>query len=353
LTDNSISYRSSWLKHFIWLFALLVLLIISSIMIGSVYIPLDQIWLAIWSASGADPTWQSIIWDIRMPRALTAVLAGVSLSVAGLHMQTLFRNPLAGPSVLGITSGASLGVAFLVLGGGFATGIYALQQLGVTAHWLVFIFAFLGATVVLFIILFVSFRVTDNVVLLIVGIMVGNITLSLVSIWQYFSAPEAIRDFLIWTFGSFDSVSWSMINIFFWVAMSGFILSMILSKILNTMLLGDQYAISMGVHVRRARVSIILVTALLAGVTTAFCGPIGFVGIAVPHLARAIIRDTDHKLMIPFSALIGAIIAVFCDIIAQLPGSQYTLPINAITALIGSPVVIMVILGSKNLKGAF
>lgn len=346
-------YQNKWKDHVIWMFLLLIFLCCINVFTGSVHITVADTFRSVFNIGQPREEWRQIIWKIRIPRMLTALLAGVSLSVAGLQMQTLFRNPLAGPSVLGVTSGASLGVALLILGGGYSAGIYALHQLGVAANWVLFLFAFLGASSIMFIILIISFRITDNVVLLIVGIMVGNITISLVSIWQYFSAPEAIRDFIIWTFGSFDSVSWGMLSIFAMATAAGLILSISLSKTLNILLLGDQYAFSMGINVIRARWLIILVTAILAGGVTAFCGPIGFLGIAVPHLVRAIVKNTDHKIMIPFSALMGGIVALFCNVIAQLPGSSYTLPINAITALIGSPVVIIVILGSKNLKGSF
>ena len=268
-------------------------------------------------------------------------------------MQTLFRNPLAGPSVLGITAGASLGVAIVMLASGAATNAFAIKQLGISGSWLIVLASTMGSALVLLIILGISMRIKDNIVLLIVGIMVGNVTISLISVWQYFSSPEEIQDYLIWTFGSLGGVIEDQLLLLSIVVISGLFLSMIASKSLNVMLLGENYARSMGLSTSYLRVTVILATSLLAGSVTGFCGPIGFIGIAVPHLTRSLLNTSDHRFLIPSSALMGALLMLICDIIAQLPGSQTTLPINAVTALVGSPIVIWVIMKNRNLKASF
>jgi iron complex transport system permease protein len=297
--------------------------------------------------------WEKIIFMIRLPKTLSAVLAGSALAVAGLQMQTLFHNPLAGPSVLGITAGASFGVALVMLSGGGAATIYAIQQLEIGGSWLIVIASALGAASVMAIILLVSIRLKDNISLLIIGIMIGNISISVVSIWQYFSEPEQIQDYLMWTFGSLGGVTSGQLGIFASVVIFGLLLVFLSSKSLNTLLLGENYARSLGLNIKLTRLFLIVTTSLLAGAVTGFCGPIAFVGIAVPHIARAALGTSDHRVLIPASLIIGAMLMLFCDIIAQLPGSQYSLPINAITALLGSPIVVWVILKNRNLKTAF
>ncbi|ACF14899.1 transport system permease protein [Chloroherpeton thalassium ATCC 35110] len=321
--------------------------------LGSVQIPLAEVVNILLGEESENLAWQKIIEFIRVPKAFTAVLAGAALSVGGLQMQTLFRNPLAGPSVLGITSGASLGVAVVMLASGAATNAFAIKQLGISGSWLIVLASTLGSALVLLVILAISIRIRDNIVLLIVGIMVGNITISLISIWQYFSAPEEIQDYLIWTFGSLGGVIEEQLMLLSVVVLLGFVVSLSASKSLNVMLLGENYARSMGLSTGYVRFTVILATSLLAGSVTGFCGPIGFIGIAVPHLTRSMLNTSDHRFLIPSSALVGAILMLFCDIIAQLPGSQTTLPINAVTALVGSPVVIWVIMKKRNLKASF
>ena len=312
--------------------------------LGSVAIPPKQVLKILLGVSSDSLAWVNIVEQIRLPKAVTAVLAGAALSVGGLQMQTLFRNPLAGPSVLGITSGASLGVALVTLGTGSTLTTYAIQTIGLSQGWLVVLAATSGAALVLLIILWISFRVGDYVVLLIVGLMVGNITLSLVGIWQYFSRPEQIQNYVLWTLGSLHSVTPHHLPILLSVIGGGIVLSFLSSKGLNALLLGENYATSLGLSLIRARTLIIVATSLLAGAVTGFCGPIGFVGIAVPHLTRSLLNTSDHFVLIPAVSVLGAIIMLFCDIVSQLPGHQATLPINAVTALIGSPVVIWIIL---------
>jgi len=288
-----------------------------------------------------------------MPKAISAVLAGTGLAAAGLQMQTLFHNPLAGPSVLGITAGASLGVAMIMLTGGGVTSIYAISELGLGGSWLIVIASALGASMVMVFILLLSIRLRDNVSLLIIGIMVGNLTISLVSIWQYFSEPEQIQDYLMWTFGSLGGVTTDQLKIFGTVVVVGLLLTLMNSKALNTMLLGENYARSLGLNVFYARSFIIVTTSILAGAVTGFCGPIAFIGIAVPHLSRTLLGTSNHRILIPATIILGAALMLGCDIIAQLPGSQVSLPINAITALLGSPVVVWVIMKRRNLRMAF
>jgi len=330
-----------------------VLFFVIDLALGSVQIPLGEVVNILLGKESENLAWQKIIEFIRIPKAFTAVLAGAALSVGGLQMQTLFRNPLAGPSVLGITAGASLGVAVVMLASGAATNAFAIKQLGISGSWLIVLASTFGSALVLLIILGISIRIRDNIVLLIVGIMVGNITISLISIWQYFSAPEEIQDYLIWTFGSLGGVIEDQLWLLGIIVSLGFFVSLAASKSLNVMLLGESYARSMGLSTSYVRFTVILATSLLAGSVTGFCGPIGFIGIAVPHLTRSILNTSDHRFLIPSSALVGAILMLVCDIIAGLPGSQTTLPINAVTAIVGSPVVIWVIMKTRNLKASF
>jgi iron complex transport system permease protein len=255
--------------------------------------------------------------------------------------------------VLGITAGASLGVAVVMLAAGTITSIFAIQQLSSLGSWLIIGAASIGSAAVLFLILLISMRIRDSVTLLIIGLMIGNMTIALVSIWQYFSNPEQIRDYLIWTFGSLGGVTGDQLWILTPVVLVGSLIAFGLSKSLNGLLLGENYARSMGLSVRRSRLWIIVSTSLLAGGVTAFCGPIGFVGVAVPHLTRSLLNTNEHRILIPATLLMGAILMLACDIVAQVPGSSTTLPISAVTSMVGSPVVIWVIVKRKNLQASF
>ena len=345
----STTIKPTGIPPFIWLGMLgsLLLLFLLDVALGSVRIPLYDVVRIVLGTASEPVAWVNIIEKIRIPKAVTAVLAGAALSVGGLQMQTLFHNPLAGPSVLGITSGASLGVALITLSAGSATTTYAVKALGLSGGWLIVLAATGGAALVLLLILGISYYVRDYVVLLIVGIMVGNITLSLVGIWQYFSQPEQIQDYVLWTLGSLSGVTSRHLPVLLTVVLFGLFLSFVASKWLNALLLGENYATSLGLSLARARTLIIVATSLLAGAITGFCGPIGFVGIAVPHLTRSLLNTSDHFVLIPAVSILGAIIMLFCDIVSQLPGHQATLPINAVTALIGSPVVIWIILRQR------
>jgi len=323
-----------------------------SLAMGSVSIPLDAVVAILWDASDQKHSWTHIIHSIRLPRALTAVLAGAALSASGLQMQTLFRNPLADPFILGISAGASLGVALVVLSTG-VTGSGLLAGLGLLGHFGVVFAAVAGAALVLGLVMLVSRRVQHNMTLLILGLMFGYLTGAIVSVLLYFSIPEQVQTYVLWTFGSFGAVTWSQLAFLAPVVLAGLGIAVLLIKPLNALMLGEIYARSMGLSVKRARWWIILSAALLAGAVTAYCGPIGFLGVAVPHLCRALFNTSDHRVLLPSSILLGGILALAADLIARLPGSQATLPLNAVTALIGAPVVTWIILRRRNLRQAF
>ncbi len=336
--------------------SLLVILLVGafvlSLTIGSVSIPLDQVLTILLGGEPARATWTTIVVDFRLPKALTAIFAGAALGAAGLNMQTLFRNPLADPYVLGISSGASLGVALVVLslgttGGVLLAGLGLAGDLGLTAA------AILGAAVAMLIVIAAASRVQSVMTLLILGLMFGYATGAVVSLLLYFSIPERIQAYINWTFGSFGGVNWRQMPLFVGAVTLGLIGTFLLSKPLNALLLGETYARSLGLNVRRARLGIIISAALLTGTVTAFCGPIGFLGLAVPHLSRTLLGAADHRLLIPACACLGGLLALVADLIAQAPGSQIVLPLNAITALIGAPVVVLVILRRRNLRESF
>ncbi|MDQ1090371.1 iron ABC transporter permease [Siphonobacter sp. SORGH_AS_1065] len=339
------------------LFSLLILLsvvcFVVNLTLGSVSIPAREVARILFTQQSEQTAWLFIIEKIRLPKALTAVLVGWGLSVSGLQMQTLFRNPLAGPSELGITAGAGLGVAAIMLGSGSVTSLYAIRQLGISGSWLIVFMASLGSAMVLLLVLSIAGRIRDHVVLLIVGVMVGTITISIISIWQYFSQPEQLQEYLLWTFGSLGGVVDYHLLVLSTVVIFGLILAFASSKALNSLLLGEAYARSMGLTVGRARTIILASTSILTGSITAFCGPIGFIGIAVPHLTRSLLGTSNHRILIPASGLIGSILMLVCDSIAQLPGTQSVLPINVVTSLLGAPVVIWMIVSRHNLRASF
>lgn len=329
---------------------LLVVAFFADLLLGSVTIPVNET-LNILRGRQVDEALRYIILDFRLPKALTAVYAGAGLSVAGLLMQTLFRNPLAGPFVLGISSGASLGVALYTMAAGLVFGSAAASFLTGSIGYV--LAAVIGATLVMMLTVAVSFRVNDTVSLLIVGIMFGSITGSIVTVLQYFSDPNVVHNYLIWTFGSLSGVTWSEVRIITVCFIVGMLGALMLVKSLNALLLGENYARSIGVNNKRVRIVIIAITSLIAGTLTAFIGPIGFIGVAVPHIARFGLGSSDHRRLMPLTALYGAVLMLFFDIISQLPGSQNTLPINAVTAMFGAPVVIWVIFRSKHKNSAF
>lgn len=327
--------------------ALLLLLgFIGDISLGSVHIPWEEV-ISVLLHGDTSSTSGKIIWNLRLPRAIVGILAGSGLAVAGLQMQALFQNPLAGPSVLGITSGSTLGVALAIFALGHSGGMMAISQLGIGGQWLLTIAAVVGAILTLLLILAIAVRISSPTALLIIGLMVGHLTVALVGIWQYFSAPERIKDFLLWTFGSLDGVYGDRLWVMGLAVLLGLILSVAVGKSLNVLLLGEDYARSMGLSLQRARVGVILATGILAGSITGFCGPIAFVGIAVPHICRNWLQSSDYYKLLPTCILLGAGILLSCDVIAHLPNSSIRLPINAVTSLIGSPVVIIAVMRRK------
>ena len=332
MVTSRITYR------FMALSLLLVLLFLCDMAFGSVTIPFRSL-LDVFSGNG-DTAFREIVLNYRLPKAITALLAGAALSVSGLLMQTLFRNPLAGPDVLGINAGAGLGVALVTM---LASGVGGLL-LGV-GSWGLVVAAILGAALVLFLVLLTSVRVPDLVSLLIVGMMFGYIGGALTSVFQNVSNPDTLKVFIVWTFGSLSAVSWSMMPLLVVIIVSGLVLSFTLIRTLNVLLIGEHYAKGLGVSVSRVRFLIILATALLAGGITAFAGPVTFIGVTVPHIARGVFKSWDHRHILPASILCGACLLLLCDIVTQLPGlGGNTLPINSVTALFGAPLIIWIIL---------
>ena len=323
----------------IGIFAVGLLLFVMNLCFGSVSIPMKEIWAAVFVGEGS--TYRAIILDYRLPQAITALLAGIGLSVSGLLMQTLFRNPLADPSLLGISSGSSLGVALVVLLG-TATGL-SVSTLALWSTFGVTVAAFLGAFAVLLLILALSSRLRSMVSLVLVGIMIAYIASSVTDILKFFSQKEGLHSFVIWGLGSFSNVSKAQLPFFAATVIIGVVASFLLFKTLNLLLLGERYAENLGVNIKRSSMLIILVSGFLTAIITAFCGPIAFLGLAVPHIARFLFRSSDHKLLIPATAFLGMDLALFCNLIARLPSFEGNLPINSVTALIGAPIVLWVI----------
>ncbi len=312
--------------------------------LGSVEIPVGEILKILSGQESTNPVHADIIWDFRVTKALTCILAGSALSIGGLLMQTLFRNALAGPDVLGLSAGASLAVSLLLMSQ--AAGF---QLFSNTGPWSMVLASSLGAGGVFAIVLLVAQRLRDNTSLLIIGLMIGAASASLVSVLQFLSKAEDQQAYLLWTFGSLGTLNWTEIQILSIILLCGILIGMFSVKSLNAWLLGDNYAKSLGISIPRSRFFIILSASILTGGVTAFCGPIAFVGLAVPHLAKLVIKTHNHKVLLPAVIITGAILMLACDLLAQVPGSSYVLPINAITALIGAPVVIWIVLRAKRI----
>lgn len=321
-----------------------------SLTLGSVSIPVGFVIDYLFGIADKQ-VWINIIENFRLPKAITAILAGSALAISGLQMQTLFRNPLAGPFILGISSGAGLGVALVIFLGIWLGGFVGLSGIG--RSWLLVGASGLGSFLVLSIVLFASFRIRSGVSLLIIGLMFGSAVSALVSILQFFSQAENIQAYVIWSFGSLGSLSWSELSVMAPIIIVSLLFSVFLSKQLNVLLLGEDYAESMGLNLKQARMLIIINTSLLAGTITAFCGPIAFIGLAIPHIARMLFNTGNHLMLTPLVILLGGISLLIFDIIAQLPGFQETLPINAITSLFGAPFVIWLILRKSNINYSF
>lgn len=324
-----------------------------SIRFGSVEIPGGQIFKILIGGDPDKAAWKDVILKFRLPKAITAMLVGAGLSAAGLMMQTLFRNPLADPYILGVSSGASLGVALVIMGSGagaaagFTSGLGIFGDLGLSAA------ASIGAGAVLALVLSLSRRVSSTLTLLIVGLMFGYLANALVSLLVYFSQPERVQAFSLWSAGSFGGVTWSQMKVFGPAVVVGLGVAFLMVKPLNALLLGDEYAATMGLNVKKARFVLLVGASLLAGVSTAFCGPIWFIGVAVPHISRSIFNTADHQMLLPASVLLGAAFALAADMIAQLPGSQNTLPLNVVMSLFGVPVILWIILRQRQTSGAF
>ncbi len=325
------------------LVASILVLFLLNLSLGSVHIPMDSIWNILWGLDGDESViWQNIIWKSRIPQSLTALVAGAGLAVSGLQMQTVFRNPLAGPSVLGISSGASLGVAFVVLLSGSIGGI-ALSRLGFMGEIALTVAAIVGALSVMALIVYVSQKVHGNVTLLIIGVMIGYVANAVIGVLKFFSVEEDIRAYVIWGLGSFARVSGNQVTVFICIMAVLLPLSFLLIKTLNLLLLGDAYARNLGLNIKRARLQVIACSGVLVAIVTAYCGPITFLGLAVPHLCRGLFRSSDHRVLMPASLLAGAALALLCNLIARMPGFEGALPVNSVTALVGAPVVVSVL----------
>jgi iron complex transport system permease protein len=333
-------------KVFLTLSLLVPLFFLLDLLIGSYYISIPEIVKSIINPSDSDSQILTIIRDFRIPKAVTAILAGAALSVSGLQMQTVFRNPLAGPDILGVSSGASLGVALLVLGAGSLIGS---SIISVAGSWGIAGAAWIGSGVIIVLIVLISTRIKDIMTILILGILFSSAIIAFINILQYFSNESMLKSFVIWTMGSLGSVTNSQLSVLLPSVLAGLAIAWLASKFLDAFLLGENYARSMGMNIQIARTTIFISTCILTGSITAFCGPIGFIGIAVPHLLRMLLQTARHGKLIPGTILLGALVMLISDIISQLPGSERILPINSVTSLLGIPIVIWIILKNKHI----
>ena len=336
------------LSIYVWLSICLVLLFAGSLVYGAVSIPLDAVADILMGNETVKESWRQILLNSRLPQAVTALLAGASLAVSGLLLQTLFKNPLAGTSILGIRDGANLGVAAVMLY--FGGTLNMVNSLPMSGYLAIVVAAFAGACLILGIIIFFSTKVKSNVMLLIIGIMVGYMASSLISILNYYASTDKVHAFVMWGMGDFSGVSSQQLPFFTTCSLVGLLLSILLIKPLNALLLGEMYAANLGIKVKRTRVLILLCTGILTATATAFCGPISFIGLAVPHIARLLLGSSNHKLLLPVTLLTGSCVALLCNIVMVLPGGNGILPLNAVTPLIGAPVIIYVIMNRKNIQ---
>ena len=329
------------LSRFFILVASIIVLMIVNMLIGSVRIPVTDV-CRILLGDDTNEIWTNIIFQSRLPQALTAIVAGAGLAVSGLQMQTVFRNPLAGPSVLGISNGSALGVAFVVLLSGRIGGV-ALSRLGYLGDATMSVAAIVGALAVMLLILWVSQKVKGNVTLLIIGVMIGYLANAIIGVLKFLAPEEDVKAFVVWGLGSFSRVSGDEMILFVILMCILLPLACLLIKSMNLLLLGDRYAANLGLNIRRARMLVIISSGILVAIVTAYCGPIMFIGLAVPHLARAIFRTSNHAILMPATALCGAVLALVCNLIARMPGFEGALPVNSVTALVGAPVIAMVL----------
>ena len=333
------------IKTFLGFGLLIVLLFAANLVVGAVDIPAADVFgILFGTKTDTPPSWQYIVMQNRLPQAITAMLCGASLAVSGLMLQTAFRNPLAGPSIFGINSGASLGVALvmLLMGGSISAAGFSL-----TGFMAVLFAAFVGAMLVMALILLFSTMVKNNIMLLIIGIMIGYISSSAISLLNFFATEEGVQSYMVWGLGNFGGVTMEQMPAFAIISILGLIGSLLLIKPLNALLLGEQYAENLGINTRMTRNWLLFVTGLLTAITTAFCGPVAFIGLAVPHIARMFLGTENHQLLMPATILTGAAIALVCNIICVLPGDKGIIPLNAVTPIMGAPVIIYVILKQR------
>ncbi len=331
-----------------FLFFLLLVLFIGCLLYGAVSIPFDSVVRILQGVETEPVAWQYIVLQNRLPQAVTALLAGASLAVSGLLLQTLFRNPLAGPSILGISDGANLGVAAVMLYFGGTLNLEA--DLPLSGSLVVILAAFGGAACILGLILYFSAKLRNNVMLLIVGIMIGYLASSLISVLNYYASTDKVHAFVMWGLGNFSGVSLKQLPCFASFSLAGLLLALLLIKPLNALLLGEMYATNLGIKVKHVRMWILFCTGLLTATTTAFCGPISFIGLAVPHVARLMLGSSNHQMLLPVTLLTGACVALLCNLLLVLPGTQMILPLNAITPMLGAPVILYVIVNRKNIQ---
>ena len=325
----------------------LVLTLLLNLSLGQVAIPFKEVIKSLLGSNASKDTWEYIIINFRLPKAITAILVGIGLSISGLLMQTLFRNPLAGPYVLGLSSGSSLGVAFVILGAGalpLVLSDFLLSSYGII------IASCLGSFAVLMLVLLISKFLRDTMTILIAGLMFSSFAGAIVSVLSYFSSAEKLQKFTFWSLGSIGNLSWQNIYLLMVAVFIGLLFSVFSIKSLDALLLGENYAKSLGLNIKKSRRLIILATSILAGSITAFAGPIAFIGLAVPHVAKLIFQTSNHRILFWSTILIGAIIMLFCDMVSQMPGCNFTLPINAITSIVGAPIVIWLLVRKKSIQ---
>ena len=325
-----------------------VVLFLANLLYGSVKIPTHEVFTILFGGESTQPAWQYIIWESRLPQALTALLTGAALSTSGLMLQTAFNNPLAGPDILGINVGAGLGAAIVLLLFG---GIMPAGNLFFSGSLALVAAAFAGALLVTALILLFAARLRSNVMLLIIGMMIGYIVSSAVSLLNFFSTAEGVQSYMMWGMGNFGGVSRTQLPLFSALIFIGLIIAISLVKPLNALLLGNRYARNLGINIRRTRTLLLLATGLLVAVTTAYCGPINFIGLAVPHIARLMLGTGNHRILMPTTLIIGSLIALLCNLISIIPGDNGLLPLNAITPIIGAPVIIYVIMSKRKSIG--
>ena len=334
-------------KYGLILTAIILILMAANLFFGSVNIPADAIISILMGGEVEKESWNFIVWEARVPQAITALLCGAALAGSGLMLQTAFNNPLAGPSILGINSGASLGVAMVMLLGG---GTIATAGVTLSGFFSIVLGAFIGSMVVMGLILFFSTLIKSNIMLLITGIMIGYITSSAISLLNFFATAEGVHSYMIWGMGNFSGVSLEQMPYFASFTLAGLVLAILLIKPLNALLLGNRYAENLGVNIKRTRNLLLISTGILTAVTTAFCGPVSFIGLAVPHIARLLLGTSNHNSLLPVTLLAGSAVALLCNLICILPGESGIIPLNAVTPVLGAPVIIYVIINQRRIQ---